>query len=455
MPSPIKHVFLIIKENRTYDQVLGDLGAGNGDPNLAVFGQAVTPNFHSLARRFGTLDNFYDPARQSPDGHNWILQEDSPDYVQKDFAAWYRSYPADGADALAYQPVGFLWDRAFQAGLSVRNYGEYEHWIGPSSCPESNHPSNKCSTDAVPWSSWYQDSQILEGKASGPLPVPINSYHSWTDVPALDAVTNHVFPEFDLNIPDQYRVDIWQRDFNSELANGTVPDLTVMTLMSDHTGPGSGRPNASSEVADNDLAVGRLVSQISHSSIWGSSAIFVEEDDTQGWVDHVDSHRAPAFVISPYSAKGVNDHYYTQVNMTRTIEQILGLKPMNQDDFAAPPMYGAFTATANMAPYTTAPNTTPLTLGVADQLPTNQVPLVGGILARNSQFTVPANELATYHAWQAWGAHQHFGGYRPLPDFAPDSLLNRYDWYVTTSWRAPFPGDRRIYKPSQVPARDS
>ena len=451
MPSPIKHVFLIIKENRTYDQVLGDLGMGNGAPDLAVFGQLVTPNFHALARRFGTLDNFYDPARQSPDGHNWILQADSPDYVQKDFSAFYRSYPADGADALAYQRDGFLWDRAFQAGLTVRNYGEYEHWIGPSSCPETAHPSNVCATDPVPWSTWYQDSQILEGKASGPLPVPTDKYHSWTDVPALNAVTNPSFPEFDLNIPDQYRVDIWQRDFRSELANGTVPSLTVMTLMSDHTGPGNGRPNAASEVADNDLAVGRLVSEVSHSPLWKSSAIFVEEDDSQGWVDHVDAHRAPAFVISPYSAPGVDDRYYTQVNMTRTIEQILGLKTLNQDDFAAPPMYGAFTATPNLAPYDAQPNTTPLTLGALDALPTNAIPIVGSVARVSARFSVPANERTTYRAWLNWGAHQRFGGFRPVRDFASESLLDHYDWYAGRGWRTPYPGEPRIYTPAQVP----
>jgi hypothetical protein len=227
-----------------------------------------------------------------------------------------------------------------------------------------------------------------------------------------------------------------------------------MTLMSDHTGPGNGRPNAASEVADNDLAVGRLVDAVSHSKIWGSTAIFIEEDDTQGWVDHVDSHRAPAFVISPYSAPGVDDNYYTQVNMTRTIEQILGLKPMNALDDAAPPMYHAFTATPDLSPFSSLPNITPLTLGAADQLPTNEIPVVGaasGTSGVAAKYAVPAGELSTYRAWLAWGAAQHFGGYDPVPDYASDPLLNRYDWYVMTDWRAPFPGDKKIFTPAELP----
>ncbi len=158
--SPIKHIFVIVKENRTYDQVFGDLGEGNGDPELAQFGEQVTPNQHALAKRFGDLDNFYDEPTLSADGHNWIVQAEANDYIEKEFGAFYRSYPAEGGDALAYQRDGFLWNAAERAGLSVRVFGEYNRYItGPGNGGD--------------WKEWYEDSQILEGKKKGPLPIPI------------------------------------------------------------------------------------------------------------------------------------------------------------------------------------------------------------------------------------------------------------------------------------------
>ena len=419
-PSPIKHVFLIVKENRTYDQVLGDLGEGNGDPTLAEFGAEVTPNNHALAARFGDLDNFYDEATLSADGHNWVTQANANDYDEGSFGSWARSYPASGSDALAYQRSGFIWQSALDAGMSVRNYGEYVNWI--------NVPSQGAPT----WDDWYKDSQIMEGKASGPLPVPTDKYRSWTDVPALNRVTNPSYPLFDLDVPDQYRVDIWERDFKAALKSGKLPNLTTMTIMSDHTATSAGTPgsppNDVSEVADNDLALGRIVSDVSHSKFWKSTAIFVVEDDSQAGVDHVDGHRAPMFVISPYSKTGVDSTYYTQLNMVRTIEQLLGLSPMNQGDANAVPMYDAFTSTPNLAPYDAQSNIVPLTLG------TNFPAAMRGIVA----------------AWEKWGRNQHFGGARPMPDVADPMLLNHYDWYAAHGWRVPYPGEVAILTPRQL-----
>lgn len=419
-PSPIKHVFVIVKENRTYDQVLGDLGEGNGDPSLAEFGQTVTPNNHALAMRFGDLDNFYDEATLSADGHNWVTQANANDYDEGSFGSWARSYPASGSDALAYQRSGFLWQSAMDAGMSVRNYGEYVNWINT---PASGAPT---------WADWYKDSQIMEGKASGPLPVPTDKYRSWTDVPALNEVTNPSYPLFDLDIPDQYRVDIWERDFKAALKSGQLPNLTMMTIMSDHTATSTGAPgsppNDVSEVADNDLALGRIVDDVSHSKFWPSTAIFVVEDDSQAGVDHVDGHRAPMFVISPYSKSGVDSTYYSQLNMVRTVEQLLGLAPMNQGDANAVPMYNAFTSTPNFAPYVAQPNIVPLTLGS----------------------NVPAAMRGIVAAWNAWGSKQHFGGARPRPDFASPMLLNHYDWYAAHGWRVPYPGEVAILTPRQL-----
>jgi YVTN family beta-propeller protein len=448
----IKHVVLVIRENRTYDQVLGDLGEGNGDPDLALYGTAITPNAHSLARRFGDLDNFYDPGTLSADGHNWILQADANDYVEKDFSDFYRSYPASGADALAYQRDGFLWNRVLAAGETVRNYGEYENYI---STPGGAGP-NGSGADAPSWTKWYQDSQILEGKASGPLPIPIREYHSWTDVPSLEKVTDPYFPEFDLDIPDQYRVDIWDQEFQHQVATNTFPDLTIMTLMCDHTSSSDSDPTTVAEVADNDLALGRLVDTISHSKEWASTAIFVEEDDSQAWVDHVDGHRTVAFVISPYSNPGVVDDYYTQVNMTRTIEQILGVKPMNLLDGSAVPMYGAFTNTPNFTPYDAVSNTIPLGLGIKGASPTLGAPSAdlqdpAKLAAVVKRYAVPAAMESVYQRWVAWGANQHFSGTDPIPDYAYPWMLNRFDWYDATGWRTPYPGDPKVYPPDEVP----
>jgi YVTN family beta-propeller protein len=434
--SPIKHVFVIVKENRTYDQVLGDLGEGNGDAELAQFGRKITPNAHELAKRFGDLDNFYDEGTLSADGHNWIVQAEANDYVEKEFGAFYRSYPAEGGDALAYQRDGFLWNAAEKAGLSVKDFGEYNRYFtGPG--------------DGGDWKEWFEDSQILEGKKEGPLPIPTNEYKTSSDIPSLNEITDPYYPRFDLEIPDQYRYDMWKTEFEHEEGAGDVPDLTLIWLPDDHTG---GAPDPVAEAADNDLALGRIVETISHSKVWKESAIFGVEDDTQNGVDHVDGHRGPAFVVSPYSKGGVQGEYSTQLNMVRTVEQILGIQPMNQEDYAAEPMYGAFTETPNFAPYAAAPNEVPLTLGVPGYPATTTTTTTAAQSGGPVQGEVPASMQSVYEAWMSWKRQQSFLGKDALPDSAKPVLLNRFDWYSAHDWKVAYPGDPKIYLPDEVPA---
>ena len=284
-----------------------------------------------------------------------------------------------------------------------------------------------------------------------------------SDIPSLQAITYPCFPNFQLSIPDQYRVDQWLPVFKRQEQSGQMPNLTFMWLMTDHTGAtgvadSSTVPDPIAQVADNDLAVGRAIDTISHSRFWKSTAIFVVEDDTQNGVDHVDGHRGPAFVVSPYSAGGVNDSYYTQLNMVKTIEQILGIPPMNQEDLAAEPMYGAFTQHPNDTPYKLKPNQVPLNLGAPGGPTTLTSAPVSASAAERKAFAaqgvVPADMQSVYQAWEAWSRQQvaehHFDG----PDRVNPQLLNRFDWYTAHNWRVAYPGDPKIYRPDQVPGRN-
>lgn len=455
-PSTIKHVFLIVRENRTYDQVLGDVAKGNGSAADAQFGQTVTPNAHALANDFGLYDNFYDPSTLSADGHNWIVQADANDYIEKEFGAFYRSYPAQGGDALAYQRDGFLWNSVQAAGKSVADFGEYNNFFNQ----QSPTPS---------WQSYYKDSQILEGRASGPLPVPESSVHTYSDIPSLNSIDYTEYPPFDLGIPDQYRTDVWQQAFSSELRAGRVPNLTMIWLPDDHTG-GSSNPYPVAQVADNDLALGRIIDSISHSSVWPSSAVFVMEDDAQNGVDHVDGHRAPLLIASPWAKRGVVDHsYYNQVNTVRTIEQILGAAPMNQEDRAAEPMTAAFTTTPDLTPFDHLASNVCLTYGApggsatescpSDSAPTSPssvsaaaAPSASSVdqMAPN-EANVPAAERGVYQQWLIWERSGRFSGAHPMQDWTNAGQLNRFDWYSAHNWSTPYPGDKTILTPRQVP----
>ncbi len=480
-PSLIKHVFVIIRENRTYDQILGDVVGGNGEPSLAVFGDnstyaeypVVTPNAHALVERFPLLDNFYDPSRQSADGHNWITQAMAPygDDIQS--PDWLRDYPSNGSEALAYQKNGHLWDQAAKAGVSFKNYGEYIEYntfTVPGCTPTdvsgtTTYPfvvSNSCEPS---WIDFYNDTQCFEGapgcQAPG-TPGEKTLYYQNTigSVSPLPNLINHTvknYPQFDLGIPDQFRVDVWSQDFAKDVANGTVPRLEFMWISSDHTG---GPPNATAMQADNDLALGRFVNIISHSPVWKNSAIFVEEDDAQNGVNHVDGHRSPGYVISPYVIQQVNEDgtgagvtevktFYTQVNMTRTIEQILGLAPMNQNDLVASPMRPLFVdnpPAVNFLPWPHVANGVPLTYGVAGYVaPANLALNTGSPAVKNLKVSPAVKALEA--AWLQKKAEIFAGKYH-MPDSEDPDTVSHYDWYEATGFRVPFPGEKTVRPPS-------
>ena len=429
-PSKIKHVFLIVKENRTYDQVLGDDTRGNGAATLAQFGRKVTPNFHALAQTGPLIDNLYSGGTLSADGHNWLTQAFNNDYNERQFGNFTRSYPASGGDALAYGKPGFLWDDAQRHGVTAHSWGEYANFFtGPNNTPARGD-----------WQQWYRDSQILEGKATGRLHAPVGYYQTHSDVPSLEKILSPAYPNFQLQIPDQYRTDLFLKDFAQMEAHNSLPALNMAWVMCDHTsGSAPGFPVPSSQVADNDLAVGRMVDAISHSKDWKSTAVFVIEDDSQDGVDHVDGHRNVALIASPYAKRGAVVHdYYSQLNLVRTIEQMLGLPAMNQLDLAATPMFDAFTDTPNMTPYKVRANTTPL-----DTL-TPQPPASHAALRTGQPPT--ATELAT--AWQTWAASQNFHS----QDMVNMAQLNRAVWYASYHYNRPYPGDRTVLSPQHVPS---
>jgi YVTN family beta-propeller protein len=432
-PSLIKHVFMIIRENRTYDQILGDVAAGDGDASLAVFGfdgktHLDTPNAHALVTRFPLFDNFYDPSRQSADGHQWITEGMAPYADDIQSPDWVRSYPGGNAgDALAYQNKGFVFSEAAAAGLPVKIYGEYveyDTFLQPNG-----------STSEPSWSDFYTDSQNFEAGKESTLYYQ-NTIQAHSSVPAVYQHLISNFPIFDLGIPDQFRVDLWLQDFNNDVAAGTVPALSILWVMDDHTG---GPPTPDAEQADNDLAVGRIIDYISHSNVWSSSAIFIEEDDAQNGVDHIDGHRSPGYIVSPYVVQGgPTDHtYYTQVNMTRTIEQILGLPPMNQFDLVASPMRTAFVKgtppAGNFEPWTHVPN---------------QVPLDQGVGQNEDHSKESRKAQALRAAWMKKKA-EIFAGKLTRPDSEDPDTVNHFNWYMSTGFTQPYPGEKTVRPPSE------
>lgn len=308
-PSPIKYVFYIIKENRTYDQVLGDVSQGNGDTSLTLFGERITPNQHAIVNHYALLDNFYCDAEVSADGHNWSMGAYATDYLEKTWPSSYGGrgggYDAEGNRAIANNKAGFIWDNAMRKGISYRSYGEFAD------------------------------------KA---------------DKPNIAVLKQHTCPYFtgwDLAVRDTVRYAQWQRDFDSLVAVNALPQFNTIRLGSDHTeGIRRGKPTPYAHVADNDLAVGLLLEHLSQSPVWKESAVFILEDDAQNGADHVDAHRSPAYVISPYVKRKFVDHtMYSTSSVLRTIELILGMPPMTQYDAAANPMWNSFTATPDLTPF--------------------------------------------------------------------------------------------------------
>lgn len=339
-PSVFKHVLYIIKENRTYDQVLGDVVEGNGDSTLCTFGEEVTPNLHRLIKRFGLMDNFFVSGKCSAEGHNWTDASIVTDYIEKNVRAWFRSYPHVLNDALVYAPTGFLWDNARKHGVSVRIYGE---------------AATPVFDDTLTWNKIY--SAFLRGDEF--------KFTNKTTLNTVEPLLSPTFPGYDGHkIPDVLRAATFISELRhyESMRGDSLPQLMIMALPNDHTaGIRPGLPTPRAMVADNDLALGCIVDAITHSRFWKKTVIFVVEDDSQAGWDHVSAYRTVALVISPYSKKASTIHTpYNQPSIVRTIEQILGLPPMNIQDAIAVPMTNCFANLPDYSPWASVPNKIPL-----------------------------------------------------------------------------------------------
>jgi YVTN family beta-propeller protein len=376
---PFEHVIYVIKENRTYDQVFGDLAAGDGDSTLVFFGRESAPNHHALAERFGLFDRFFVNAEVSADGHNWSTAAYAADYVEKTVASNYsgrgRQYDYEGTnrgeeveDDVNEPGNGYLWDLARQAGITLRNYGEFV-----------NDP-------------------------------PTDGRYRATK-PFLDANTHPDFPGWDLDIPDQRRMDVWTAEFQQHVAQGVLPQLELVRLPNDHTsGAQAGKPTPRAYMADNDLALGRLIDALSHSPFWKNTVVFVLEDDAQDGPDHVDSHRSPLLVISPYTRSGVIHRFANTTDVIATISEILQLGSLSQFDYYGRPLRDIWSAQPDLTPYTVLTPSQSLT----ERNPANTA------LARASRGLVLDRE-----------------------DRSNDDLFNRILWGQLRG-NAPYPGVRRM-----------
>ena len=336
-PSIFKHIVYIIKENKTYDQVFGDIPQGRGDSSLCVFGEKVTPNMHALAKKYGWMDDFYASGKSSAEGHQWTDAGMVSDYVEKSVRAWFRSYPHRQEDALVYNKNGFIWNLAADHGKTVRIYGE------------------ACETEydnKLKWADLY--SKYKAGKKP--------DWYNKTTIARIRPLISPTFPDCDnLVFSDQQRADIFMQEWKAYEQTANMPNLMVISLPNDHsagTSPNFPTPNAM--VADNDLAVGRIVEMISKSKYWDSTAIFITEDDSQGGWDHISAYRTIGLVLSAYSTGKLVTSNYNQTSILRTIEQILGLPPMNIMDGTARLMTDCFQKTKNSMTYTALPNIIPL-----------------------------------------------------------------------------------------------
>ena len=336
-----EHVVYIIKENRTYDQVFGDMEQGEGDESLCIFGREVTPNHHKLAEEFVLFDNFYCSGTLSADGHQWTDEAYVTDYLEKAYGGWPRSYPYAGGDALAYASSGFIWDNVLAHGKTLRVYGEFVRasikWKDPNK--KGTPPFIDCYKDFVNQTGLIDVRAIATIKTIEPYICP-------------------TFIGFPYNVPDVYRAGEFIKELKRFEARGEMPNFSIMLLPNDHTaGTLPGRPTPRAAMADNDLALGRIVEAISRSRFWKDTCIFVVQDDPQNGFDHIDGHRTVALVISPYTKRGVVDSTnYNQTSMFKTMELLLGLPPLNQFDASATPMTTCFRDTPDFTPYTVAPN---------------------------------------------------------------------------------------------------
>ena len=390
--SHFKHVVYIIKENRTYDQVFGDMKQGNGDTSLVHFGREITPNHHKLAETFVLMDNFYCSGVLSADGHQWVNEAYVTDYLEKSFGNFTRSYPYDGDDALAYASSGFIWDNVLRKGLTFRNYGEF--------------------VDAVitPKNATY--SEVLQDFRNGTRNISIKAK------PNLEQIIPYTCPTFigfPINVPDVYRASEFIKELNVFEEKGNFPNFIIMLLPADHTsGTRPGQPTPRAAVADNDRALGQIVEAISNSKFWKETCIFVTEDDPQAGLDHVDGHRTVGMVISPYTKRNeVVSTYFSQINMVRTMENILGVAPMNQLDNSAEPMSDCFKETPDFSPYKAERSNVPL-----DEL---NPPLQG----------LSGKQLS----WAKKSLEQDLDDF----DRIDEDTFNRIIWHAMKGWDRPYP----------------
>ncbi|MFO1006711.1 MAG: alkaline phosphatase family protein [Planctomycetaceae bacterium] len=402
-PSLIKHVVYIIKENRTYDQVFGALKQGRGRADLCIFGEEITPNQHKLVNEFVLLDNTYCAGILSADGHQWSTTAFSTDYMEKSFAGFPRSYPdgmgVDENDAIAYSPAGFLWDNAVAHQKTIRNYGEFMmpkvRWADPNKEGEPDYFA--C------YRTWKGESNEV-------------IFESEPSVESIRAFSPTGYVGWEMAVPDQARADFILKELKEFEAKGEFPQLTIICLPNDHTsGTKEGCPTPASCMADNDLAFGRIVEGLSRSPFWKDMAILAIEDDPQAGWDHVSGYRTTAYCISPYAKRGqVVSTQYNTTSIIRTLEQILGLPPMNQFDASATPMFDCFTDKADLTPFTAVPNTVPL-----DQMNPKPVSIQDEKLRADALVSAELN-------------------FREV-DKAPEDVLNRILWRALKGTGIPFP----------------
>lgn len=402
-PSLIKHVVYIIKENRTYDQVFGAMGRGNGDPSLCVFGRDITPNHHALADQFVLLDNTYCSGILSADGHQWSTTAYSTDYMEKSFAGFPRSYPdgmgVDEDDAMAYAPSGFIWDNALAHGRTIRNYGEF---MGPSvRWRDASRPGEP--DFAACYNAWLNKTDEV-------------IFECWPSVESLRAISPLHYVGWNMSVPDQYRADFILDELRACEEKGEYPQLTIICLPQDHTsGTSQGCPTPAATVADNDLALGRILEGYSLSRFWKDMAVFIIEDDPQAGWDHVSGYRTVALCAGPYvKRREIVSTQYNTTSILRTIEQILGLPPMNAFDASAVPMFDCFTDQPNLTPYVALPNNIPL-----DQMNPVALHIEDPVLREDAIVSGTLN-------------------FRQV-DRAPEDVLNRILWRAMRGSADPYP----------------
>ena len=403
----IQHVLFIIKENRTYDQVFGDLAQANGDPKLVMYGRDITPNHHALAEKYVILDNFYTGGAISFDGHQWLMQSFVSDYTERAFSASPRGYAWNMSDALTVAPTGFFWQGkpgAIRKPPSVRVYGEFSLPARWDAAKQNTVDMNQ--DDVQPWSHYwalYKSGKWQEavGERSG--------------VPALQKLMDTRYPENDTSIPDQIRASEYLRELGEFEKSGNMPQISVLTLNEDHTnGTRPGSPTPRAMVADDDLALGRIVEGVTKSRFWASTLVLVVEDDAQNGLDHVDGHRTVALAIGPHIRRGaVDSNHYNHSSMVRTIQTIFGIPPQTRFVAAARPMTSIFTTTAVMDAYQ------PLTPKVA-----------------LDEMNRPASAL---NGKQKWAAEKSLAmNFHDLDD-APEDTLNRILWWDAKGYDKQYP----------------